>query len=391
MPAPIDGRRPIPRSKYDPRPALQAVWRPWPNRVRWLAGHRSRTSHALLLAFAITGLTLSLGRVGNAGVTSNASLLVENNPTYLTNHVALDSGLLSQQEAALADLTPTPITTGAVQYTNYEVQPGDTLTTIAEHHGVTVDYLIWNNPEVGADPDTLIIGETLLIPGTNGLVYDVRLGDTITDIAGTYGVSPDAIIQYAANSLASPDLITEGMVLLLPGGVPPAPPPEPEPVAVPVEAAPQVDPDPGFAVPAAVAPPVTEVAPIPDDPSVYVSYIWPVNGSLWSGYGPRWGSFHKGIDIGAAYGTSVMAAAAGQVTLATYRDNGYGMYVIVHHADGSETLYAHLSQLYVEVGQYVNQGDAVGAVGCTGWCSGDHLHFEVWIGGTTYNPLNYLP
>jgi murein DD-endopeptidase MepM/ murein hydrolase activator NlpD len=346
----------------------------------------------LLLVFALTGLSLTLGRAGVGG-TLPPRALTETNSTYIQSHIALETDdiVAPPQETGEA-LEDVGAVTGAVQYTNYEVQSGDTLLAIAQEHGVTVDSLIWNNPEVGADPDTLIIGESLLVPGTDGLLYDVRLGDTITDIAGAYGVSPDAIVQYAANDLESPDLITEGMVLMLPGAIPPPPPPAPEAVAPPADEAPaQVDPDPGFAVPAAVDPPTVEPVPIIVDPSVYVSYIWPVGGPLWSGYGPRWGSFHKGVDIGAGYGTAVGAAAAGQVTLATYRDNGYGMYVIVRHADGSETLYAHLSALYVEVGQYVNQGDAVGAVGCTGWCSGDHLHFEVWIGGTTYNPLNYLP
>ncbi len=322
-------------------------------------------------------------------------MVSESAATYLSAPVALDSAAISASPAAGDGDTTGPVISSDQAFINYEVVPGDTLLAIAEQYGIGVEYLIWNNPEIGADPDSLIIGESLLVPATNGLVYDVRLGDTITDIAGTYATSPDAIIQFAANGLASPDLITEGMVLLLPGGVPPPPPepvadPEPEPGAKPAQE-PVADPEPGFAVPAAVGAGTVESEPITTDPNIYVSYVWPLSGTVWSGYGPRWGSFHKGIDIGAGYGTPIGAAAAGQVVLSTYRDNGYGMYVIVRHADGSETLYAHMSQLYVSVGQYVNQGDALGAVGCTGWCSGDHLHFEVWIGGTTYDPMNYLP
>lgn len=309
--------------------------------------------------------------------------------------MALDSAATPASPAPHDGDATGPVIASDQAFINYEIAPGDTLLAIAEQYGIGVEYLVWNNPEIGSDPDSLIIGESLLIPATNGLVYDVRLGDTITDIAGTFATSPDAIISYAPNGLASPDLITEGMVLLLPGGVPPPPPapvaePELQPAAEPAQD-PVAVPDPGFAVPAAAGPPIIESEPIVTDPGIYVSYIWPLNGTFWSGYGPRWGSFHKGIDIGAAYGTPIVAAAAGQVILSTYRDNGYGMYVIVRHADGSETLYAHMSQLYVSVGQYVNQGDSLGAVGCTGWCSGDHVHFEVWIGGATYDPLNYLP
>jgi murein DD-endopeptidase MepM/ murein hydrolase activator NlpD len=79
------------------------------------------------------------------------------------------------------------------------------------------------------------------------------------------------------------------------------------------------------------------------------------------------------------------------VVLASYSGYGYGYYVIVRHGDGSETLYAHLSAIYVSLGQYVGQGEIIGAVGCTGWCTGPHLHFEVRIGGTPVDPLAYLP
>jgi murein DD-endopeptidase MepM/ murein hydrolase activator NlpD len=126
-------------------------------------------------------------------------------------------------------------------------------------------------------------------------------------------------------------------------------------------------------------------------PPASASFIWPVAGSVNSQFGPRWGGFHSGIDIGAPYGTAVGAAAGGQVVLTVYSDVGFGYHVVIRHDDGSETLYAHLSAIYVGLGQYVAQGEAIGAVGCTGWCTGNHLHFEVHIGGTPVNPLLYLP
>jgi len=79
------------------------------------------------------------------------------------------------------------------------------------------------------------------------------------------------------------------------------------------------------------------------------------------------------------------------VVLVAYGYYGYGNTVIIRHADGKETLYAHLSQIYVRMGQVVDQGETIGAVGCTGWCTGPHLHFEVRVGGVPVNPLNYLP
>ncbi len=279
---------------------------------------------------------------------------------------------------------------------------GETLSGIGAQYGVDVQYLLWNNPEVGADPDMLVEGENLLVPGTPGIVYDVKLGDTVTDIAATYSIDPAEIVAFAPNGLESPDMIVEGSVLVLPGAVPPPPPPPPE---VPQETPAPVTPDPvrpsrqrhrpqprrpGPRCPSSSQPRL--LAPPPAIETVEVAgFVWPVSGSLNSRFGPRWGSFHSGIDIGAAAGTSVGAAASGKVVLAAYSNYGYGNYVIVRHADGSETLYAHLSRIYVSLGQQVGQGEAIGAVGCTGWCTGPHLHFEVRIGGVAVDPLPYLP
>jgi murein DD-endopeptidase MepM/ murein hydrolase activator NlpD len=120
--------------------------------------------------------------------------------------------------------------------------------------------------------------------------------------------------------------------------------------------------------------------------------MWPVGGSLNDYFGaPRGGgTYHSGLDIGADSGTPIAAAAGGQVVLAS-SGYGYGNYVIVRHDNGYETLYAHLTEIYVAQGQWVAQGEAVGTVGSTGWATGPHLHFEVRVGGATVDPLSYLP
>ncbi|GAF80816.1 unnamed protein product, partial [marine sediment metagenome] len=102
------------------------------------------------------------------------------------------------------------------------------------------------------------------------------------------------------------------------------------------------------------------------------------------------GTYHSGLDVVAPTGTPIAAAAAGQVVLVS-AGGGYGNYVVVRHDNGYETLYAHLSQTYVVQGQWVAQGEAVGAVGATGWATGPHLHFEVKVGGAAVDPLIYLP
>ncbi len=126
-----------------------------------------------------------------------------------------------------------------------------------------------------------------------------------------------------------------------------------------------------------------------------IGMIWPVQGCstyISSGYGPRWGKIHRGIDItgGGIYGKNVVAAASGKVILALNTTTGYGRYVIVDHGNGVATLYGHCSQLKVSVGDYVSQGQTIALVGSTGNSTGPHLHFEVRINGERVNPMNYL-
>jgi murein DD-endopeptidase MepM/ murein hydrolase activator NlpD len=116
--------------------------------------------------------------------------------------------------------------------------------------------------------------------------------------------------------------------------------------------------------------------------------IWPVSGPITSGFGWRWGRMHEGIDIGAACGTTIHAAASGTVIYAGWMD-GYGNITIIDHGGGLATAYGHQSSIYVSGGS-VSQGQAVGAVGSTGHSTGCHLHFEVRVNGTPVNPLNYL-
>jgi murein DD-endopeptidase MepM/ murein hydrolase activator NlpD len=121
--------------------------------------------------------------------------------------------------------------------------------------------------------------------------------------------------------------------------------------------------------------------------------IWPVNGPITSGYGPRnignGYEFHPGIDIGVPTGTPIRAAASGSVTIAG-PEGGYGNYTCIDHGGGLSTCYGHQERFLVSVGQQVAQGQIIGLSDCTGYCFGPHLHFEVRINGQTTDPLGYL-
>ena len=98
---------------------------------------------------------------------------------------------------------------------------------------------------------------------------------------------------------------------------------------------------------------------------------------------------HQGIDIGVPTGTPIHAAAAGTVIYCGW-ESGYGNLVVIDHGGNLATAYGHQSSIAVACGQQVAQGDVIGYVGCTGHCTGPHLHFEVRINGAPVDPLGYL-
>jgi murein DD-endopeptidase MepM/ murein hydrolase activator NlpD len=117
--------------------------------------------------------------------------------------------------------------------------------------------------------------------------------------------------------------------------------------------------------------------------------IWPVNGSVVSPFGMRWGRLHAGIDIAVPSGTAIHAAAAGRVVLMGWV-GGYGNYTCIQHTSSMSTCYAHQSSFATSNGASVSQGQVIGYSDCTGHCFGPHLHFEVRINGAPVDPMGYL-
>lgn len=141
---------------------------------------------------------------------------------------------------------------------------------------------------------------------------------------------------------------------------------------------------------AAQAAPVPASAPDVTAPAATSSgWLWPVRGSVVSPYGQRWGRLHAGVDIAAPAGTPVVASASGTVTYSGSM-SGYGNIVVVQHANGIATAYAHNTENLVGVGQAVAQGETIATVGCTGSCFGDHVHFEVRVDGSPVDPMGYI-
>jgi murein DD-endopeptidase MepM/ murein hydrolase activator NlpD len=114
--------------------------------------------------------------------------------------------------------------------------------------------------------------------------------------------------------------------------------------------------------------------------------VWPVPAGGISQY---YHAGHLALDIAAPYGSTVVAAQSGTVTWAGWRNNGGGYVIEINHGNGMTTVYNHLGSLWVGAGQYVGAGVGIGGVGCTGMCTGPHVHFEVIVNGVIDNPLRY--
>lgn len=126
-------------------------------------------------------------------------------------------------------------------------------------------------------------------------------------------------------------------------------------------------------------------------PSIKTKLAWPVSGTVTSKFGVRKSEKHDGIDIAAKKGTKIRAAADGTVMYSGWGPTGYGLIVVLRHSTKLITVYAHNSKNLAKKGNNVKKGDAIALVGHTGRASGNHVHFEVRINRSTYNPLKYLP
>jgi len=273
------------------------------------------------------------------------------------------------------------------QYTAHTIEAGETMSSIAASYGVSVASVMANNPSLD-DFDLIQPGQTLRIPSTTGILYNVQPGDTLSGISQRYGVAASEVLNLPANALQNADDIKAGATILLPGNIQPPPPPAPVVRPLLVPASPPIVRSSGGGASASAAPAPT---------AAVAHFIWPVQGPITQGFGvPELGvgAPHTGIDIG-LYGRdgTPIAAAAGGTVIFSGGDAccGYGYYVIVQHSGGFTTLYGHLSRRGVSVGDSVNQGETVGYAGSTGFSTGTHLHFEMHLNGQLVNPLNYLP
>lgn len=222
----------------------------------------------------------------------------------------------------------------------YEVQKGDTVSSVASKYNVSSKTILWENDL--SENSVLQPGDKLTILPTDGIRHKVRQGESISAIAYEYDVETETIIEE--NGLDSDSFIREGDWLVIPGGSPP------KKIEAPSYASSQTAED-----------------------SYSSGFVYPTSGK-------NWGYKHavNAVDIANNCGTPVYAAASGQITTAysTGWHGGYGPYIKIAHSDGTETLYSHLRTLVRTSGR-VEQGEQIGVMGNKGNSTGCHLHFEV--------------
>ena len=240
----------------------------------------------------------------------------------------------------------------------YKVEDGDTLAKIAEKFDVTVDTLKWANASIKGEK--LTIGQEISIPPVTGMVIKVQKGETIYSIAKKYKTDPQQILNYPFNDYADLDTfaLVAGQTLVVPNGVMP----EAAPVYSPMT--------------------IAQVGTIPGSGL----FMWPTQGAITQ----RPVSYHMAVDIANSSLPPIMAADAGKVILVEYGRYGYGHHVIIDHGNGYQTLYGHMSEIFVSPGQAVSKASVIGKMGSTGNSSGSHLHFEIRKNGTLLNPLGFL-
>ena len=257
----------------------------------------------------------------------------------IVDSVALESN--GNDSEAFVDLGKS----GTGQISVYVVRDGDTLGEIALMFGVSTNTIIWANDIRGS---SIKVGQELVILPISGVRHVVKSGDTLKSIATKYKADLADILSY--NGLASDAKIKSGDIVIIPDGV----------ISI-----------------TKTTPAQSSGTRIYQSYPTYAGYyLRPIVGGRKS-QGVHHG--HNGVDLAAPIYTPILASADGKVIISRSGgyNGGYGTYVVISHANGTQTLYAHMSVNSVSTGQNVAQGQVIGAVGSTGRSTGPHLHFEV--------------
>ena len=242
----------------------------------------------------------------------------------------------------------------SVTYSKYTVRSGDNITKIARKFGLSNISSIISANKITNDR-SLRIGEVIRIPSTDGIIHTVKKNESLASISKQYGLTPEVLLDI--NDLSS-SVLQIGQEVFIPGA---------------------------------------KLDPNVIKQTLGKMFMTPIKAKwrLTSPYGERADpftgvkKFHTGMDMACPQGTPVYSTMDGRVIEVSF-NRIFGNYIIVSHANGYQSLYAHLSATNVKKGQYVYQGNKIGLVGSTGYSTGPHLHFTVYKNGKLVNPQKLL-
>ncbi|MBN1263556.1 MAG: M23 family metallopeptidase [Candidatus Pacebacteria bacterium] len=245
----------------------------------------------------------------------------------------------------------------------YEVRAGDTVSNIAQRYDISVDTIVWENNLVSAQAK-IKPGQILRVLPVTGVAHQVKRGETVYSIAKRYDISAQAVVDWPYNTFTNDETfaLAVGQMLIVPDGVMPKKQP----------AAPRY---------------VAQVVPPAGTAAGTGQFVWPVGGRITQWYR----AWHRGIDIANKSLPGIAAADTGTVIVTGWPQPwAYGNRVMIDHHNGYVTLYAHLSEVYVSPGQEVTRGQVIGQMGSTGRSTGPHLHFEIRQNGAAIDPMGFL-
>ncbi len=331
---------------------------------------------ALVLLAPFTTTSEAFVNVAYENTTTETEILAIDSPTFSLDMIAVtEDGFLIKNAGQTVAVDRSELS----DILTYTVESGDSLYSIARRFGVSSDTIVWENNITS--PHSLKIGSTLNILPVSGITHTVKASDTAASVAKRYGLSVEKLVKQ--NQLGEDTTLTAGSSLIIPGGKR------------------VISTTNTYVASASTGTYAAYTPPTPIDGSIIVSngvsdktgkwMIKPTEGVYTTYFGSRRG--HWAVDIADRSKPDIFAAADGTIVKSQCGWNGgYGCMAVIDHGDGFQTLYAHMADIYLGVGDKVFQGTAIGQMGNTGrvyGATGIHLHFEVIDNGSKKNPLAY--
>ena len=325
----------------------------------------------------------------NGGIASaDDSLVATPTSEMLPAHIPTPAFSTESQTVGLQRLADVHVATAQANDSRedvirYRVEPGDSIFVIADKFSLRPETVLWSNRYIiGDTPDGLAIGVELYILPEDGVYHKWSEGEGLNGVASFYGVHPDVIVNYPLNNL-NPDTIGD-------------------------YANPNIEPGTMLVVPGGERPAVTWIISRDDPASASAhlgpggcgqilygdvgtgTFTWPTSERWLSGYDYT-PPVHNGLDFAGRMGFPIFAADSGVVVYSGWSDRGYGNLLVIDHARGWQSFYAHLMDgSFVPCGSNVQKGQLIASMGSTGMSTGPHLHFELRLNGRPVNPWDFL-